>query len=169
MTLPGTRTKAHEDAQILKLAGEGLSQAEVARITGRSPHTIRRRLEGMGRGVYTRAQLLGPRNPAKAWDQLSRLGRTPYGTSPRSPACSSGWILPDDAIERAGYPGSATFQWEFRIVRDGQVVALIRLQRQIGDVQGVMLASSCDGSGIGVNGKAGPEVRMPVSPRGDLR
>ena len=61
-------------------------------------------------------------------------------------------ILPDDAIERAGYPGSATFQWAFRIVRDGQVVALIRLQRQMGDVQGVMLASSCDGSGIGVNG-----------------
>ena len=73
--MPGTRTKAHEDAQILKIAGEGLSQAEIARITGRSPHTIRRRLEGMGRGVYTRAQLLGPRNPPMAWDQLSPLGQ----------------------------------------------------------------------------------------------
>jgi hypothetical protein len=91
--VPGTRTKAHEDAQILKLAGEGLSQAEIARITGRSPHTIRRRLEGMGRGVYARAQLLGPRNPPKAWvkgTETSDRARDQVSLRVRSTCSASG-------------------------------------------------------------------------------
>ena len=73
--MPGTEVKPSERDQIYKLAAEGLTQAEIARITHRSPHTIRRIVLAMPRGVYAKTKLAGPRNPPRSWDELSPLGQ----------------------------------------------------------------------------------------------
>jgi hypothetical protein len=73
--VPGTEVKPSERDQIYKLAAEGLTQAEIARITHRSPHTIRRIVLAMPRGVYAKTKLAGPRNPPKGWDELTPLGQ----------------------------------------------------------------------------------------------
>jgi hypothetical protein len=73
--VPGTEVKPSERDQIYKLAAEGLTQAEIARITHRSPHTIRRIVLAMPRGVYAKTKLAGPRNPPKGWDELTPLGK----------------------------------------------------------------------------------------------